>query len=94
MHVHVVEGYFLVVAGNDVGGVDQVGVVVDLVDLVGMALNLVGWVADLVRLMVDLVGMVMGFVGLDHSFRGPLLTAESLAGERGRDGGHEHHAQQ
>jgi len=80
MHVHVVEGYCLVAVGNDVGGVDQVGVVEDLVDLV--------------RLMVDLVGMVMGFVGLDHSFRGPLLTAESLAGERGRDGGHEHHAQQ
>ena len=64
MHVHVVEGYCLVAVGNDVGGVDQVGVVEDLVDLVGMALNLVGWVADLVRLMVDLAGMVVDLVDL------------------------------
>ena len=61
---------------------DLVGLVVDLVDLVG-------WVIGL----VDLVGLVMGLVGLDHSLRGPLLTAERFAGERGRDGGHDHHDQ-
>ena len=44
--------------------------------------------------LVDPVGLVMGLVGLDHSLRGPLLTAERFAGERGRDGGHDHHDQQ
>ena len=44
--------------------------------------------------LVDLVGMVMSLVGLDHSLRGPLRRAERFAGERGRDGGHDHHDQQ
>ena len=44
--------------------------------------------------LVDPVGLVMGLVGLDHSLMGPLLTAERFAGERGRDGGHDHHDQQ
>ena len=97
MYIHV-EGWCLAAVGDDVGGTDQVGVVVDLVDLVGMVLSLVDLVADLARLIVDLfglevdwVGIVMGLVGLDHSLRGPLLTTERFAGERGRDGGHDHH---
>ena len=43
--------------------------------------------------LVDPVGLVMGLVGLDHSLRGPLLAAKRFAGERGRDGGHDHHDQ-
>ena len=73
----------------------------DLVDLVGMVLSLVDLVAVLARLIVDLFGLevdwvriVMGLVGLHHSLRGTLLTTERFAGERGRDGGHDHHAQQ
>ena len=73
----------------------------DLVDLVGMVLSLVDLVADLARLIVDLFGLevdwvriVMGLVGLDFSLRGPLLAAERFAGERGRDGGHDHHDQE
>ena len=50
-------------------------------------------IVDLFGLEVDWVGIVMGLVGLDHSLRGPLLTAERFAGERGRDGGHDHHDQ-
>ena len=50
----------------------------------------VGVVVDL----VDLVGMVLSLVVLDNSLRGPLLRAERRAGETGRDGGHDHHAQQ
>ena len=98
MHVHVVEGYCLVAVGNDVCGVDQVEVGIGLV---GMVLSLVRLVADLTRLIVDLFGLevdwvriVMGLVGLDHSLRGPLLTAERFTGERGRDGGHDRHDQE
>ena len=99
-----VEGCCLVAVGNDVRGVDQVevgiGLVGAVVGLVGMVLSVVRLVADLARLIVDLFGLevdwvriVMGLVGLDHSLRGPLLTAERFAGERGRDGGHDHHGQ-
>ena len=97
LYIHVVEGQCLAAVGDGVGGTDQVGVVVNLV---GMVLSLVDLVADLARLMVDLFGLevdwvriVMGLVGLDHSLRGPLLTTERFAGERGRDGGHDHQEQ-
>ena len=66
-----------------------------IVGLVGLVEGLVGLVMALVGLVVDLsdmiglvVDMVVDQVGLDH-----LLTAERLAGERSRDGGHDHQEQ-
>ena len=74
MHIQV-EGCCLVVVRDDVGGADQVGVVVGLVvdqvgavvglvDLVWMVLSLVGQVIDLTRLIIGLVGQVMDLVDL------------------------------
>ena len=63
MHIQV-EGCCLVVVKDDVGGADQVGVVVGLVDLVWMVLSLVGQVIDLTRLIIGLVGQVKDLVDL------------------------------
>ena len=74
MHIQV-EGCCLVVVRDNVGGADQVGVVVGLVvdqagavvglvDLVWMVLSLVGQVIDLTRLIIGLVGQVMDLVDL------------------------------
>ena len=56
--------------------------------LVGLVMALVGLVVDLADMIGLVVDMVVDQVGLDH-----LLTAERLAGERGRDGGHDHQEQ-
>ena len=74
MHIQV-EGCCLVVVRDDVGGADQVGVVVGLVvdqagaivglvDLVWTLLSLVGQVTFLTRLIIGLVGQVMDLVDL------------------------------
>ena len=63
--------------------------IVGLVGLVegldGLVMGLVGLVVDLSDMIGLIVDLVVDQVGLDH-----LLTAERLAGESGRDGGHNH----
>ena len=76
--------------GRLIGGL--VGLVEGLVGLVegliGLVMGLVGLVVDLADMVGMIEDMVVDQVGLDH-----LLTAERLAGERGRDGGHDHQEQ-
>ena len=72
-----------------VGLVGLVEGLVGLVEgLVGLVMALVGLVVDLSDMVGLVVDMVVDQVGLDH-----LLTAERLAGERSRDGGHDHQEQ-
>ena len=66
-----------------------IGGLVGLVEgLVGLVMCLVGLVVDLAEMVWLIVDMVVDQVGLDH-----LLTAERLAGERGRDCGYDHQEQ-